>query len=74
MSETYFLYSKEQLEKRKSGLKKIGKTIKPGTVMVQGKWRTYSEISNSASSQYSDMIVVAKGDLSDMSYNDPVIE
>ena len=65
----YFLYSSEQMKIRKEADKKIGKDYKPGLVLVNGKYKQYTEIVNNPNNAtYSDAIVVASGVKSKMKY------
>lgn len=59
----YFMFSSEQMKVRKEADKKIGKTYKPGQVLVNGHYRQYTEIvSDPANATYPDAILVASGD------------
>lgn len=69
MSNVYFMFSSEQLKVRKEADKKIGKIYKPGQVLVNGRYKQYTEIvSNPNNATYSDAIVVASGEKSKMKY------
>ena len=67
----YFLYSKAQHTMRIEVDKKINKTFTPGKVFVNGKWVQYTEISAVPKNSYADTIIVAKGNLEDMKYQNP---
>lgn len=64
----YFLYSRAQHAIREETDLKLGKTFKPGEVLVNGRWRQYTQISATPSNQFSDSVIVAKGYLSEMKY------
>lgn len=65
----YFIFSSEQMRLRKAADAKIGKVYKPGLVLVNGKYKQYTEIVNSPNkATYSDGIVVASGEKSKMKY------
>lgn len=68
----YFLYSREQVEFRKSIEAKMGRTYSPGYVISGGVKKLYSEISiNPYSKRYSDANVVASGIITEMDYKPP---
>lgn len=64
----YFLYSATQLRDRTEIEKQIGKQFVPGSVVVGSRSRQYTELSNTGVSRYSDAVIVAEGDVSQMSY------
>lgn len=64
----YFLYSATQLRDRTEIEKQIGKQFVPGSVVVGSRSRQYTELSNTGASRYSDAVIVAEGDVSQMSY------
>lgn len=64
----YFLYSRAQHSLREETDLKLGKTFKPGEVLVNGNWKQYTQISPSPSNQFSDSVIVAKGYLNEMRY------
>jgi hypothetical protein len=68
MAYKYFLYSSTQLRDRIAIEKKVGRTFVPGTVSVGPRLKKYTELSSKNSNRYSDTIVVAEGELSNMSY------
>lgn len=76
MNEVYFIYSKQDLDNRKSMVKESGAKFKPGTVIVQGKVMNYTEKVNNLDSSMlrSDAKVVAKGNLENIIYTEPSIE
>lgn len=67
----YFLFSREQMEFRKSMEAKQGKKFKVGTVIVNGVRKHYTEMSDSGVSNYSDAKIVAHGDISKIKYTPP---
>lgn len=64
----YFLYSAAQLKDRTNIEKQIGKQFVPGSVVVGSRSRQYTELSSTGVSRYSDAVIVAEGDVSQMSY------
>lgn len=64
----YFIYSSSQMRDRTNIEKKIGRKFIPGTVVVGNKKLQYTELSTTGVSRYSDATIVAKGDVSKMSY------
>lgn len=67
----YFIYSDEQLAFQKKMEQKVGKTYTPGTVIVNGRVRSFTELSRSGKSTYSDAVVVAEGDVKKFKYTLP---
>ena len=68
----YFLYSREQMNIKKSVEEKLGKTFKIGTVIVKGLPQEYTEITTDpVNIKFSDAKVVAYGDIRDMKYTKP---
>lgn len=69
MSNVYFMYSSEQYGVKKEACARIGRTYKPGTVIVNGKMKPYTEmVNNPADATYPDAIVVTFGPKSRMNY------
>jgi hypothetical protein len=64
----YFIYSATQLKERTNIEKQVGRTFVPGNVSVGPKLKKYTELSSTGKSRYSDAVIVAKGDVSKMSY------
>lgn len=63
------MYSSEQDRVRKSADNKIGKKYKPGLVLVNGKYKQYTEIVSSPDkATYSDAIIVTSGEKSKIKY------
>lgn len=67
----YFLFSREQMEFRKSMEARQGKKFKVGTVIVNGVRKHYTEMSDTNKSRYSDAVIVAHGDISTFKYTQP---
>lgn len=62
MSNVYFMYSSDQYKIRAEANKRLGKQYKPGTVMINGKMKQYTEIvTDPSKATYCDAIVVASG-------------
>ena len=70
----YFLFSSSQLEFRRKIEARIGKKFKPGSVIVNGKKLPFTELSKEKKSKYSDVKIIAYGDIDIMKYNMPESE
>lgn len=66
----YFLYSEQQRDHRSTIEAKMCRTFVPGTVVVNGIRKRFTEISSKSENLYPDTIVVAKGYKSKMKYTD----
>ena len=64
----YFLYSEQQFKERTNIEKKMSRIFVPGTVIVNGKKRNFTEISKNSSNRYPDCKVIAEGYKSKMKY------
>ena len=65
----YFLYSRTQYSDRTKIESTIGMQYVPGRVIKNGRWRDFTELSDTATSnKYPDAIVVAEGYLDSMKY------
>lgn len=65
----YFLFSSQQMKMKVEVEAKIGRKYKPGTVLVNGAYKQFTEISDTPNNiRFPDSIVVASGDLSQMRY------
>lgn len=64
----YFIYSSSQAKDRTNIEKKVGRKFIPGTVVVGSKKLQYTELSSTGISNYSDAVIVAKGDITKMNY------
>lgn len=72
MPKKYFLYSQTQLKFRKETERKMGKTFKPGYVIVRGKKMPFTElIAEKKNSRYSDARVVCYDEPSNLKYTMP---
>ena len=75
MAYKYFLYSKEYLDEQTSILSKRGKVFTPGTVVVNGIRKQFTQMSSSATiPRFVDIKIVAEGDDSSFKYDKPKIE
>lgn len=71
----YFLYSRQQYMLRTEVEKKLGKTYIPGKVLYRGKWRDYTEISDTpTNNKFSDAKVITEGYLDKIQYENPTFE
>jgi len=71
----YFMFSREQLRIKKELESKIGRTFTPGTVIVKGNRKQYTEmciIPNNA--RFPDSRVVIVGDMRTIAYTEPKAE
>lgn len=65
----YFLFSQRQYLLRKEVELKLGKEFIPGKVLKNGKWKEYTEISDTPSNnKYADAKVIAEGYLDKVQY------
>ena len=65
----YFLYSRAQYDECTNAEANLGKTYIPGKVLVNGRWKPYTEISNTPSNnRFADAVIVAQGYIEDMKY------
>lgn len=70
----YFVFSSTQFNDKKEICKKLGKTYKPGTVLINGSYKQYTDILESPKHpKYSDTIIIASGDIQNMKYKVGVI-
>ena len=67
----YFIYSSEQMAFQKTMEERRSKTYYVGTVIVNGKRRSFTELNITGTSHYSDAIIVAEGDLKSFKYTLP---
>ncbi len=71
----YFMYSREQLRVKKELETKIGRTFIPGTVIVNGNKKQYTEMCTSPSNaRFTDSAVVIAGDIRTITYTEPKVE
>lgn len=57
----YFLYSDQQNKERSAIEKSMSRVFTPGTVVINGKKKIFTEISKKDSNRYPDCKVVAEG-------------
>lgn len=67
-SYVYFLYSETQYAKRKEIDKRLSKVFTLGTVIVNGKKYSFTEMARNNKNNYPDCKVVAEGWKSSMTY------
>lgn len=68
----YFLYSDEQIKEKNEVLSKTGKEFEPGTVVVNGTRKKFTQMSDSDTlSRFVDTKVVAKGYINTMTFTMP---
>lgn len=67
----YFIYSSDQMKFQKKMEEKVSKTYQVGTVIVNGKKRSFTELSKTGVSTYSDAVIVAEGSLKKFKYTLP---
>lgn len=67
----YFLYSEQQNKERSEIEKKMSRVFSPGTVIVNGRKKIFTELSKSSSNRYPDCKIVAEGWRSKMMYTPP---
>lgn len=70
-SYVYFLYSDQQSKERSDIDKRMSRVFSPGSVIVNGRKKIYTELSKSTTNRYPDCKVVAEGWRSKMIYNPP---
>lgn len=64
----YFLYSDQQFKERTAIEKKMSRIFVPGTVIINGRKRNFTEMSKKSSNRYPDCKVIAEGYKSKMTY------
>lgn len=65
----YFLFSQQQYQLRKEVELNLGKNYVPGKVLKSGRWKDYTEISDTPSNnKFADAKVIAEGYLDSMKY------
>jgi len=58
----YFLFSASQLKKQKEIADTLGKTYSPGTVLVGGQYKQFTEkVTDLKKAKFSDYIIVTQG-------------
>lgn len=71
MAYKYFLFSKDQMDFRKRMDAKVGKTYRPGYVIVGGRRKNITEINSTGRSNYTDVQLIAEGDENSFDYQKP---
>ena len=72
MAYKYFLYSQQQVNDRNSILDKMNKVFLPGTVIINGRKKEFSTLSDKPElPRYNDTRIVAEGDTDNLSYTNP---
>lgn len=71
MAYKYFLYSSQQADFLQLVEKNMGHTFKVGTVYAKGTRKSFTELSSSPKSQYSDAKIVAEGEESSFKFTLP---
>lgn len=70
----YFLFSREQYEMRQKLEFNRNKEYIPGKVMINGRWKDYTEICESPYNRYADSVLVAEGYIETMKYQKEKID
>lgn len=71
----YFVYSRAQYKLRNEIEQKLGKSFVPGTIIVKGEQKLYTELTDSPNNiQFPDTEVIWAGDIRTVSYIEPVVE
>lgn len=67
-SYVYFIYSEQQEKERTEIESRMSRVFKPGTVVVNGRRRKFTELSRKNTNRYPDCKLVAEGWKSKMTY------
>ena len=68
----YFVYSLEQKKLNEELYKKANKTYTPGTILIRGKHRQFTDILlDIKQSKFSDVQIVAQGDIRSFTFTNP---
>jgi hypothetical protein len=67
----YFLYSEQQVSERSTIEKTMSRVFTPGTVIINGRKKLFTEISKKSSNRYPDCKVVASGYRSQLVFTMP---
>lgn len=67
----YFLYSEQQYKERSEIEKKMSRIFSPGSVIVNGRKKIFTELSKSSTNRYPDCKIIAEGLKSKMMYTPP---
>lgn len=57
----YFLYSETQKKEREEIEKKMSRTFNVGTVVINGRKKSFTEMAKKSSNRYPDCKVIAEG-------------
>ena len=71
MAYKYFLYSSQQATFMANVERNMGRTYRVGTVYTKGTKKSFTEMSSSPTSIYSDAKIVAEGEETSMKFNLP---
>jgi len=75
MAYKYFLYSQDQIKEKDNVLKSSGKVFVPGTVVVNGVKRQFTQLSNDPTMpRFIDTKIIAQGEMSSFTYTLPKSE
>ena len=76
MAIKYFLYSEEQIKEKNTILARTGKTFVPGVITQNGKRVKFTQLSDKPDigKRFSDVKVIASGELSNFTYTMPTTE
>ena len=76
MAVKYFLYSDEQIKEKNLILARTGKTFVPGVITQNGKRVKFTQLSDKPDigKRFSDVKVIASGELSNFTYTMPTTE
>ena len=75
MAYKYFLYSQDQIKEKDDVLKASGKKFVPGTVVVNGVKKQFTQLSNTPTMpRFIDTKVIAQGEQSNFTYTLPKSE
>ena len=75
MAYRYFLYSKDYLDEQTTILEKRSKVFIPGTVVVNGIRKQFTQISSSANiPRFIDTQIIAEGEETSFKYDKPRVE
>jgi hypothetical protein len=69
----YFMYSGEQIKEKNTVLEKSNKKFRPGTVVVNGQRKEFTQIVKDTSkmSRFVDAVIVCEGILGDNTFTNP---
>ena len=76
MAIKYFLYSEEQIKEKNTILARTGKTFVAGIITQDGKRVKFTQLSDKPDigKRFSDVKVIASGELSNFTYTMPTTE